>query len=555
MLSGATATYNFTDPGTIAFDEAMYTPTYAVTAADGLTLTDATSGTVKTYTAAATPATWIGGSSENWETASNWDGNFVPTKDTVVTFTNAAEVAIFGTARCKEVVLSNANVTLVRAANATQPILYFSSNGNSAVSVATGATGSLAVNGLALFNGRQDSGVSTIGCGLEILGDVTFRGVNPGNNVSASFTITGKTAISADALVRTIDWGTTKFQGGIEVAKGVKAKISTTPSGCAQIGTGVTLVATDRAEDRPLTAIWLMQNKGNSRGVSLVNGAKISVDAAHAASCFPKKGADVQSGIDCDVYEACWNPTVFVTENGLTVTGVENGQRVVPGSNLTINVSGFAEGYEPSVKILKHEDYSDLLTTNVVTFTYTMPDFDIDVVANATPPSYNDPEGYAIGDPELIGWLARNGFTQGDIAALGHDAAATDKLYECWLLNCSIKAANPGGAISATGIAVTNGVISIAVQLVREAPRGFISGVLHIYGTDDLANGFSLISEEIVGISEGDSTFETAPAEGAVTQSVTATFSLTDVTATFFKVVIEFPIPGDSEDPGEDPEE
>ena len=127
-------------------------------------------------------------------------------------------------------------------------------------------------------------------------------------------------------------------------------------------------------------------------------------------------------------------------------------------------------------------------------------------------------------------------------------------MYECWLLNCSIKAANPGGTISATGIAVTNGVISITVRLDRQKPLGFINGVLHIYGTDDLADDFSLISDEIVGFSEGDSTFYTDPTEGAVTQSVTATFSLTDVTATFFKAVIEFPEAGDSEDPWEDPE-
>lgn len=166
-----------------------------------------------------------------------------------------------------------------------------------------------------------------------------------------------------------------------------------------------------------------------------------------------------------------------------------------------------------------------------------------------------DPEGYAIGDPELIGWLARNGFTQGDINDLGHDTAATDKLYECWLLNCSIKAANPGGALSSTAIEVTNGVISITVRLDRNAPLGYIEGVLHIYGTDDLDDDFSLISEEIVGFGEGDSTFYTAPADGAVTQSVTATFSPADVTAKFFRAVIEFPSSWDSEDPSwEDPE-
>ena len=172
---------------------------------------------------------------------------------------------------------------------------------------------------------------------------------------------------------------------------------------------------------------------------------------------------------------------------------------------------------------------------------------------DATSPSYNDPEGSEIQDQGLIGWLSDNGFTQGDIAALGNDAAATDKLYECWLLNCSIKGENPGGALSSTAIEVTNGVISITVQLDRNSPLGYIEGVLHIYGTDDLSDGFSLISEEIVGFGEGDSTFDTDPAEGTVTQSVTATFSLDDVSATFFKAVIEFPSSGDPGEP--EPEE
>ena len=184
-----------------------------------------------------------------------------------------------------------------------------------------------------------------------------------------------------------------------------------------------------------------------------------------------------------------------------------------------------------------------------------MPAFDIDVVADATPPSYKDPEDREIGDLGLIGWLSDNGFSQDDINALGNDAAATDKLYECWLLNCSITAENPGGTIHTTGIAVTNGVVSITVQLVRQSPLGFISGVVHIYGTDDLTDDFILISDEIVGFSEGDSTFDTIETDGAVTQSVTATFSPADVTATFFKAKIEFPIPGDpEEDPWEEPE-
>ena len=124
------------------------------------------------------------------------------------------------------------------------------------------------------------------------------------------------------------------------------------------------------------------------------------------------------------------------------------------------------------------------------------------------------------------------------------------------MLNCSITAQNPGGTISITAIAVSNKV-SVTVQLVRQKPLGFINGVLHVYGADDLAAGFSRspISDEIVVFSEGDSTFATDPAEGAVTQSVTANFSPTDVTAKFFKAVIEFPIADNGNgEGGEEPE-
>lgn len=52
MAAGATASYAFAAPGTIAFDQSLATPTYAVTA-PGLKLTDNTADGVKTYTAAA----------------------------------------------------------------------------------------------------------------------------------------------------------------------------------------------------------------------------------------------------------------------------------------------------------------------------------------------------------------------------------------------------------------------------------------------------------------------------------------------------------------------
>ncbi len=172
--------------------------------------------------------------------------------------------------------------------------------------------------------------------------------------------------------------------------------------------------------------------------------------------------------------------------------------------------------------------------------------------------NFTDPEGRAIEDQALVEWLSANNFTQSDINALGSDAAATDKLYECWLLNCSITAANPGGALSITGFAVSNNEVSVTVQLVRQSPLGYINGALYLYGANNLSVGFGdrPISEEIVDFRDGDSIFDTLPASGLVTQTVTATFDASIVTETFFKAKIEFPRSDEPDEPWEpDPEE
>ena len=62
---------------------------------------------------------------------------------------------------------------------------------------------------------------------------------------------------------------------------------------------------------------------------------------------------------------------------------------------------------------------------------------------------------------------------------------------ECFLINCDFTEQGAGATLSITGIAVTNGVVSITVQLERKAPLGAINGVLNFYGANDLAAGFS----------------------------------------------------------------
>ena len=127
--------------------------------------------------------------------------------------------------------------------------------------------------------------------------------------------------------------------------------------------------------------------------------------------------------------------------------------------------------------------------------------------------------------------------------ALGSDSAATDKLYECYLLYCSITAANPGGALSITDFAVSTNEVSVTVQLVRQSPLGYIIGELHLYGADDLATDFGLIDGARLDFGDGDSTFAvdsaTVQASGSVTQTVIVTFDTSLVSAKFIRAAID----------------
>ena len=180
------------------------------------------------------------------------------------------------------------------------------------------------------------------------------------------------------------------------------------------------------------------------------------------------------------------------------------------------------------------------------------------------PQGFKDPEGREIEDYGVVDWLSNNGFTQADIDALGHDSAATDRLYECWLLNLNFKVQDAGATLCFTDITVSNRV-SMTVQLVRKAPlAGWINGTLLIYGANDLAAGFgsSPIPDESVEYFTGDPTFNLVTASNdTVTQTAVATLN-SSVTDKFFKAEIGIFIPYEPEEPWEpepepepDPEE
>ena len=112
-------------------------------------------------------------------------------------------------------------------------------------------------------------------------------------------------------------------------------------------------------------------------------------------------------------------------------------------------------------------------------------------------------------------------------------------------------------AISITGFAVSNDVVSVTVQLVRQSPLGCITGELQLHGTDDLAEGFGLIDGLRLDFGDGDSIFDTAPAIGPVTQTVTVIFDNAYNPEKFFKAAIEWAIVENPDDPWEpeDPED
>ena len=176
-----------------------------------------------------------------------------------------------------------------------------------------------------------------------------------------------------------------------------------------------------------------------------------------------------------------------------------------------------------------------------------------DIAGKTLWPGFKDPEGRIIVDFAVIDWLSENGFTQADIDALGHDAAATDRLYECWLLNLNFKVQDAGATLCFTDITVSNRV-SMTVQLVRKAPlAGWINGTLLIYGANDLAAGFDRdpIPDESVEYFTGDPSFNLVTASNdTVTQTAVATLN-SSVTAKFFKAEIGIFTPYEPEDPWE----
>ena len=164
-------------------------------------------------------------------------------------------------------------------------------------------------------------------------------------------------------------------------------------------------------------------------------------------------------------------------------------------------------------------------------------------VVEPPPVGFNDPQGTPIEDPAVIEWLTDNGFTQADIDVLGKDAAATDKMYECYLANCDLRMQDAGASLGLSAISVSNGVVSVTVELVRKAPFGTINGVLNFYGARDLADGFgsSPIAKGSVSFGADDPTFATVRSTGSVTQ--TATANISNATGKFFKAAIHADLP------------
>lgn len=93
MSAGATATFNFTTTGTIAFNTALATPSYAITRATGLTVTPSTSGSVTTYTATVTKYTvTVSGDTSNL--TATWTSNGVSVAEAPATLNHGDSYSV-----------------------------------------------------------------------------------------------------------------------------------------------------------------------------------------------------------------------------------------------------------------------------------------------------------------------------------------------------------------------------------------------------------------------------------------------------------------------------
>ena len=93
MADRATATFNFTAIGTISFDTALATPTYAITGDTGLTVTPSTSGTVTTYTATVTQyAVTVSGDTSNL--TATWTSNGVSVAEAPATLNHGDSYSV-----------------------------------------------------------------------------------------------------------------------------------------------------------------------------------------------------------------------------------------------------------------------------------------------------------------------------------------------------------------------------------------------------------------------------------------------------------------------------
>jgi len=326
-------------------------------------------------------AFWIGGANGDWNVPANWDIGLVPTKDTVVTFTNDATVGISPTVcKCKEMVLTNANVTIGRADPGTGADLNFYKNAGSAVS----GTGTLVLDTVGLFN-QNNSGVLTIGTDLDIQGDVTFKGVKDDNGRAGSWTVTGETTIADGVTVKTIDDAITTFQGDIEIDAGSQVTFFAAYGAPGSNHGGEIVVAPTSTVTLASPATKLLLQTRND-GKITINDSQVVTDST---DYYVKKSSqqNVNTGnngvVNQTTYEVLPKRTVVnVAATDVTVEGVKTGDRFVPGTNFVITVSGFdATGYEPSVMITNAANDTVLLTTNVASFVYEAPDCDIGVIA------------------------------------------------------------------------------------------------------------------------------------------------------------------------------
>lgn len=334
----ATATYAFTDPGSISFDEALATAT--VTAAEGLVLTTSTSGTVTTYTAAAAVAKI--GDTKYTSLAAAVDG--AAEGSTIILL---ADVALTETQTISKSVTLDLNgkkvtATDCRAFHVTAGTVAFTGTGTISTVVTQGTK--LASSSSVIRVGSDTAVTSfTLGENVTVTSDYCY-GITYFGTMKQTVVINGTVAVTGNQAA---------------ISGNGLAKYNTAAGGSEVTVNGTVSATQDYAIYNPQTGTTVINGKVTGPGGIEVKAGTVTVgaNAQITATGTPSYTQSNQNGTSTVGYaiaavgnKSYQQPATVSVASGATVTGTviilkENGSETYGEITSAANTLTIPEGY------------------------------------------------------------------------------------------------------------------------------------------------------------------------------------------------------------------